>query len=100
MRSFALAVAVCCYLGSGLALAQDTAKQLAGSWKLTSWTIQIIGGDATEPFGSNPKGRALFTPDGHVGGSRWTVGDHPGCRIKGGTDAHFFLRGNYPWPSR
>jgi len=67
MRSFALVVAVYCYLAPGLALAQDTAKQLAGSWKLTSWTIQIIGGDATEPFGSNPKGRALFTPDGHVG---------------------------------
>ena len=67
MRFFAVAVAAYCSLAPGLALAQDTAKQLAGSWKLTSWTIQIIGGDATEPFGSNPKGRALFTPDGHVG---------------------------------
>ena len=66
MRSFAVAVAVCCYLGSGLAFAQDTARQLAGSWKLTSWTIQIVGGDSSEPFGPNPKGRAVFTPDGHV----------------------------------
>jgi hypothetical protein len=64
MRFFALAVAVYCYLAPGSALAQDTARQLVGSWKLTSWTIQIVGGDATEPFGPNPKGRALFTPDG------------------------------------
>jgi hypothetical protein len=49
-----------------MALAQDTARQLAGSWKLTSWTIQIIGGDTSEPFGRNPKGRALFTPDGYA----------------------------------
>jgi hypothetical protein len=47
-----------------LALAEDTARQLAGSWKLSSWTIQIIGGEVTEPFGPNPKGRAVFTPGG------------------------------------
>jgi len=56
--------AVCFCFQSGLALAEDIAGQLAGSWKLTSWTIQIVGGDATEPFGPNPKGRAVFTPDG------------------------------------
>jgi hypothetical protein len=66
MRFFALAVAVCCSLSAGVAVAQDTANQLAGSWKLTSWTIQIIGGDVTEPFGSNPKGRALITSDGYA----------------------------------
>src|SRR5438874_826636 len=47
-------------------LAQNAARQLAGSWKLTSWTIQVIGGDATEPFGPRPKGRALITQDGHA----------------------------------
>jgi hypothetical protein len=66
IRFFALAAAVYCYVVPGLALAQDTARQLAGSWKLTSWTIQIIGGDITEPFGRNPKGRALITPDGYA----------------------------------
>ena len=65
-RLVAFALATYCYLQSGLALAQDTAKQLAGSWKLNSWTIQIIGGEITEPFGPNPKGRAVFTPDGYV----------------------------------
>ena len=66
MRFFAFALAVYCYLPPGLALAEDTARQLAGSWKLTSWAIQIIGGDATEPFGPNPKGRLVFTADGYM----------------------------------
>jgi hypothetical protein len=64
MRLVALALAFYCHLLPGFALADDTVKQLIGSWKLTSWTIQIIGGETTEPFGPNPKGRALFTPDG------------------------------------
>jgi hypothetical protein len=66
MRFCALAVAVYCSLAPGLALAQDSVRQLAGSWRLTSWNIQIIGGDVTEPFGRNPKGRALVTPDGYA----------------------------------
>src|SRR6266568_3921904 len=56
----------CCYLQPGFVLADDTAKQLVGSWKLRSWVIQIIGGEATEPFGPSPKGRAVFTSDGYV----------------------------------
>ena len=63
-RFLAFAAAVYCYVQPGLAFADDAAKLLVGSWKLNSWTIQIIGGDAREPFGPNPKGRALFTPDG------------------------------------
>ena len=66
VRLLAFALAAYCYLQPGLALAEDTARQLAGSWKLNSWTIQIIGGEVTEPFGPNPKGRAVFTPDGYV----------------------------------
>jgi Lipocalin-like domain len=64
VRLIALAVAACCSFQPGLALAQDVAKQISGSWKLTSWTIQVIGGEAAQPFGPNPKGRAVFTPDG------------------------------------
>jgi hypothetical protein len=66
VRLLAFALATYCYLQPELALAEDTARQLAGSWRLNSWTIQIIGGEVTEPFGSNPKGRAVFTPDGYV----------------------------------
>ena len=64
VRLIAIAVAACCYFQPGLALAQDVAKQLSGSWKLTSWTIQVIDGEAAQPFGPTPKGRAVFTPDG------------------------------------
>ena len=64
VRLAAFAVAAYCFLQPGLALAQDIARQLAGSWKLNAWTIQVIDGEATQPFGPNPKGRALFTPDG------------------------------------
>ena len=63
-RLGALVAAMCFCFQTGLALAEDTARQLAGSWKLSSWTIQIIGGEITEPFGPSPKGRAVFTPDG------------------------------------
>jgi hypothetical protein len=66
VRLLAFALAAYCYLQPGLASAEDTARQLAGSWKLNSWTIQIIGGEVTEPFGPNPKGRVVFTPDGFV----------------------------------
>ena len=65
MRLLAFAFAACCYLQPVLALAEDTARQLVGSWKLNSWTIQIIGGEVTEPFGHNPKVRRLRT-DGYV----------------------------------
>jgi lipocalin-like protein len=66
VRLIAFALAAFCHLQPGLTFAQDTAGQLAGSWKLNSWTIQIIDGDLMEPFGPNPKGRAVFTPDGYV----------------------------------
>ena len=64
MRFVAFALAAYCCLQPGLVFGQDAAKQLVGSWKLTSWTIQVIDGEATQPFGPNPKGRAVFTLDG------------------------------------
>lgn len=66
VRLLALAFATYCCLQPSLVFADDAARQLAGSWKLTAWTIQIIGGELTEPMGHDPKGRAVFTPDGHV----------------------------------
>jgi hypothetical protein len=65
-RLIALGLLAYCCLQSGLARADDAAKQLVGSWKLSSWAIQIIGGELTEPFGANPKGRSVFTPNGYV----------------------------------
>lgn len=66
VRIFAGVFAAFCYLQPGFVFADDAAKQLTGSWKLRSWTIQIVGGELTEPMGPNPKGRAVFTPDGYV----------------------------------
>jgi hypothetical protein len=63
VRLVAAVLAACCYFPEW-AFAQDVVKQLAGSWKLNSWTIQVIDGEATQPFGPSPKGRAVFTPDG------------------------------------
>jgi hypothetical protein len=48
--------------------ARDVAKQLVGTWKLTSWVFQIVGGESSEPYGPNPKGRIVLTADGH-----WSV---------------------------
>ena len=48
-----------------IALADDAEKQLAGTWKLTAWILQVICEDTREPFGPNPKGRLVMTPEGH-----------------------------------
>jgi hypothetical protein len=66
LRAVVSALAAYLYLQSTFALADDAAKQLVGSWKLSSWVIQVVGGEATEPFGPNPKGRAVFTPNEYV----------------------------------
>ena len=67
VRMVALAFAAYCCLQPGFARADDTAKQLVGSWKLSSWVIQVIGEQqATEPLGPNPKGRLVITPDGYM----------------------------------
>jgi Lipocalin-like domain len=46
------------------AIAQDSADQLYGSWRLSSFKVQIVGEDA-EPrdfFGPSPFGRLILTP--------------------------------------
>lgn len=47
------------------ALADDAGKQLAGIWRLTSMLTKFDGGDAIQPYGANPKGRLVITPDGY-----------------------------------
>jgi Lipocalin-like domain len=49
---------------SGLSFADDTGKQLAGTWKVVSLITRFNGGDAIEPFGLNPKGRLVLSPEG------------------------------------
>lgn len=44
----------------------DDSKSLAGTWRLTGWTIRVVGEtEDKEPFGPNPKGRLVMTSDGH-----------------------------------
>src|SRR5262249_54725237 len=67
-RSLALFFASCCLFWTGLSFADDAAKELAGTWKVVSLITRFDGGDAVEPFGPNPKGRLVLTPDG-----RWLI---------------------------
>ena len=48
-----------------VASADDVSKQLTGSWKLTDWVLEVVGEGNREPFGPNPKGRLVMTPEGH-----------------------------------
>ena len=44
----------------------ESTKSLVGTWKLTGWTLRVVGETADkEPFGPNPKGRLVMTPDGY-----------------------------------
>ena len=60
----ALVFATCCLSWTGFSFADDAAKQLAGTWKVVSLLTKFDGGDTVEPFGPNPKGRLVLTPEG------------------------------------
>ena len=45
---------------------QEGAKSLVGTWKLTGWTVRVVGETKDkEPFGPNAKGRLVITPEGY-----------------------------------
>jgi len=48
-----------------VAFADEVQTQLIGTWKLTGWVVQVIGEDSREPYGPNPKGRLVITPEGY-----------------------------------
>jgi Lipocalin-like domain len=52
-------------MASVVSSTDEVATQLIGTWKLTSWVTQVIGEDSREPYGPNPKGRLVITPEGH-----------------------------------
>jgi hypothetical protein len=39
--------------------------QIVGAWSLETFTAERGDGSRTEPFGTNPAGIVIFTPDGH-----------------------------------
>jgi hypothetical protein len=44
----------------------ESTSPLVGTWKLTGWTLRVVGEtEDKEPFGPNPKGRLVMTPDGY-----------------------------------
>ncbi len=52
-------------MGSVTSPAHDVPTRLFGTWKLASWVTQVIGEDSRQPYGPNPKGRLVITPEGH-----------------------------------
>lgn len=58
-------VAACCATAP-ITAAENDGKELIGAWKLTGWTLQVVGENGSrEPFGPNPKGRLILTSQGH-----------------------------------
>ena len=39
--------------------------EIVGAWSLVAVTAELANGNSAEPFGANPKGTIIFTPDGH-----------------------------------
>src|SRR5262245_4447319 len=39
--------------------------EIVGAWSLVAVTAELANGTSAEPFGANPKGTIIFTPDGH-----------------------------------
>jgi Lipocalin-like domain len=65
MRILGFVLTGFCCLQPGFALADDAAKQIVGTWKLISMLVKFDGGDAIQPYGSDPKGRLVITSDGY-----------------------------------
>jgi hypothetical protein len=61
----ALAVAISCVFRPAFSYAENATSQLTGTWKLVSWLTRFDGGETVEPYGPNPKGRLVLTPDNH-----------------------------------
>ena len=63
-RILTIVFATCYLFPTGFSFADDAAKQLAGTWKVVSLLTKFDGGDTVEPFGPNPNGRLVLTPEG------------------------------------
>lgn len=61
----AVAALAAVMLHPGVAMADAAPKELIGSWKLTKWVLQVVGStESKPPYGDNPKGRLIVTPQG------------------------------------
>lgn len=64
------------------AAAEPPPANLVGAWRLANYKLQVVGEDATEPFGAAPKGTLAITSN-----SRWTVVLSASERKPAATDA-------------
>ena len=51
--------------GSAGAQQKPIKDEIVGVWSLVAVTAELANGSNAEPFGANPKGIIIFTPDGH-----------------------------------
>ena len=77
MSKLLLAVALAAVLaGEGVAVAQDAAKQLVGTWLVKSFSTRFLdNNEVVRPFGDRVSGYIQYSPGGHmvtflVGGDR------------------------------
>jgi len=53
-------------VGSSASAQQKSIKdEIVGAWSLVAVTADLADGSKADPFGTNPKGIIIFTPDGH-----------------------------------
>src|SRR5436309_2139999 len=81
---FAMVVATSCFFQPGFSFADDTTAKLTGTWKVVSLITKFDRGDAVEPFGPNPKGRLVLTPEGHWIIIQTTANREPAKNLEGG----------------
>jgi hypothetical protein len=66
MRIFAAIIAALMWAGAAEAQPAKTLKeQIVGTWNLVIAEITAADGKKTLPFGDKPKGKLIFTADGH-----------------------------------
>jgi Lipocalin-like domain len=67
MNSFALRVLWLMAVLWAAGAAYGAESPVLGVWKLTSYVREdVASGDNTQPWGENPKGHLMYSPDGHM----------------------------------
>jgi hypothetical protein len=76
VRFVALGLAAYCYFQPGITFAQNAAKQLVGTWQVTSFALRFVdNNEVIRPLGDRVGGYIQYLPGGHmvaflVGGER------------------------------
>jgi hypothetical protein len=65
MIRLSILVILACIIGPANAEQRPIKDEIVGAWSLVAVTAELANGTSAEPFGGNPKGTIIFTPDGH-----------------------------------